>query len=271
MIGTILGAVASSLAGSLLWRLALLIGAVLLVVWLARRLRHGRDGEPAEGREFGALILLIALAGAVAGLGYGAIDRAAESVRHGQQVARLEAGLLAATQRADALESALQDQRRAAESATRRAAASDRRVIEAQRERAKTTAALRRRVNDVSKDASGHVPVLGPEWVRDYNAALGFFGDVPAVAANPWKSGGPADSAAALDADAAGKPALRPAAGDGSQPAAPGLLAPAPVTTADVLAIHIDNADAARDSATRLRELQDWYNALRAERNGETP
>ena len=46
----------------------------------------------------------------------------------------------------------------------------------------------------------------------------------------------------------------------------PGLLAPQ-VTTADVLENHITNADAARDSAERLTELQAWYNQLREERN----
>ncbi len=43
------------------------------------------------------------------------------------------------------------------------------------------------------------------------------------------------------------------------------------MTTADVLENHITNAEAARDSAERLTELQRWYNALRDERNAEKP
>lgn len=269
MIASILGSVVSYLAGSLLWRVALILGVIFLIVWLARRLRHGPNGKPAEGNAAGALILLIALAGATAGLGYGALDRAAESVRHTKERASIEAqnatlaaDLDTAQRNAEALRANAEHARKLADAAATRAAASDKRVIAAQRERTAALKNLSRRVSDVSKNADGSVPVVGPDWVRDYNAALGF---LPPLAADPWQSGGTtaaAGAAGAVPEPAPGHP--------GAQPDAPGLLAAEPVTTADVLATHITNADAARDSAERLTGLQDWYNALREERNAPT-
>ena len=43
------------------------------------------------------------------------------------------------------------------------------------------------------------------------------------------------------------------------------------MTTADVLVNHTVNAEAARDSAERLEQLQIWYETLRAERNQQQP
>ena len=266
MIATLFGAAVTYLAGSLLSKLAIILAALALIVWLARKLRRGPDGKPADGTAVGALVLLIALAGATAGFGYSAIDRAAERVSHTQALARSDAekadlsnSLNDAMAEAEALRVQAERTRRLADAAAARAADSDRRVVAAQRERSALAKQLTRRARDASQNADGYVPALNPEWVRIYNSALGF--ELPAPAADSGITGRAADSAGAAGAGES-KPG-------GPQPAAPGLLAP--VTTADVLENHITNADAARDSAERLTELQQWYNALRDERNAEKP
>ena len=265
MIASIFGAIASYMFGSLLWRIALILGTIILVVWLARRLRHGANGDPVEGKTAGALILLVALAGATAGFGYSAIDRAMEQVNHTKIQARIEAenaalaaNLDVAKRDAEVLRMQAERVRKLADAATARAADSDERVAKAQRERALLSKQLARRVRDVSKNADGTVPTVNPEWVRDYNSALGFV--LPTPPADSGLFGSSADSANTV--------------GTGEQPNEAGLLA-SEVTTADVLSTHIDNAEAAKDSAARLTELQNWYNALRTERNalinGESP
>ena len=164
---------------------------------------------------------------------------------------------------AEALRVQAERTRRLADSAAARAADSDRRVVAAQRERSALAKQLTRRARDVSKNADGSVPYLNPEWVRDYNAALGFV--LPIPAADPGITGRSADPAGATGATGAGE--SKPG---GPQPSEARLLAPQ-VTTADVLENHITNAESARDSAERLTELQQWYNALRDERNAEKP
>ena len=267
MIATLFGAALSYLAGSLLWRLAMILGALALIVWLARKLRRGPDGKPAEGTAASALILLIAIAGATAGVGYGALDRAKERVSHTQALARADAekadlsnSLNDAMAEAEALRVQAERTRRLADAAAARAADSDRRVVAAQRERSALAKQLTRRARDVSQNADGSVPALNPEWVRIYNSALGF--DLPAPAADSGITGRAADPAGSSGAGES-KPG-------GPQPSEARLLAPQ-VTTADVLENHITNAEAARDSAERLTELQQWYNALRDERNAEKP
>ena len=267
MIATLFGSAITYLAGSLLSKLAIILAALALIVWLARKLRRGPDGKPADGTAVGALVLLIALAGATAGFGYSAIDRAAERIKHTQALARADAekadlsnSLNAAMAEAEALRVQAERTRRLADSAAARAADSDRRVVAAQRDRSALAKQLTRRARDASQNADGSVPALNPEWVRIYNSALGF--DLPAPAADPWLTGRAADPAGATGAGES-KPG-------GPQPDAPGLLAPQ-VTTADVLENHITNAESARDSAERLTELQQWYNALRDERNAEKP
>lgn len=264
MIATLFGSAVTYLAGSLLSKLAIILAALALIVWLARKLRRGPDGKPADGTAVGALVLLIALAGATAGFGYSAIDRAAERIKHTQALARAEAdkadlsnSLNDAMAEAEALRVQAERTRRLADAAAARAADSDRRVVAAQRERSALAKQLTRRARDASQNADGSVPALNPDWVRIYNSALGF--DLPSPAADPGLTGRAADPAGA-----AGEPKAGP------QPDSPGLLAP-PVTTADVLENHITNAEAARDSAQRLTELQRWYNALRDERNAEKP
>ena len=264
MIATLFGSAVTYLAGSLLSKLAIILAALALIVWLARKLRRGPDGKPADGTAVGALVLLIALAGATAGFGYSAIDRAAERIKHTQALARVDAekadlsnSLNDAMADAEAMRVQAERTRRLAESAAARAADSDRRVVAAQRERSALAKQLTRRARDASQNADGTVPVVGPEWLRIYNSALGF--ELPAPAADPGLTGRAADPAGS-----AGEPKAGP------QPDAPGLLAP-PVTTADVLENHITNAEAARDSSERLTELQQWYNALRDERNAEKP
>ena len=267
MIAALFGSAVSYLAGSLLWRIALILGALALIVWLARRLRHGPDGQPAEGNAAGALIILIAIAGATAGFGYGALDRAAEQSKHDQETARMQIERAALSERlndamaeAEALRVQAERTRRLADAAAARAADSDRRVVAAQRERSALAKQLTRRARDVSQNADGSVPALNPEWVRIYNSALGF--ELPAPAADPGITGRAADPAGSSGAGES-KPG-------GPQPSEARLLAPQ-VTTADVLENHITNAEAARDSAERLTELQAWYNALRDERNAEKP
>ena len=263
MIATLFGSAITYLAGSLLSKVAIILAALALIVWLARKLRRGPDGKPADGTAVGALVLLIALAGATAGFGYSAIDRASERIKHTQALARADAekaalsnSLNSAMAEAEALRVQAERTRRLAESAAARAADSDRRVVAAQRERSALAKQLTRRARDASQNADGTVPVVGPEWLRIYNSALGF--ELPAPAADPGLTGRAADAAGAAGESKAGP-----------QPDAPGLLAP--VTTADVLENHITNAEAARDSAERLTELQRWYNALRDERNAEKP
>ena len=265
MLASILGSIAAYLAGSLLSKLAVILAALALVVWLARKLRRG--STPADSNAAGALILLIALAGATAGFGYGALDRAAEQSKHDQETARMQIERAALSDRlnesmaeAEALRVQAERTRRLADAAAARAADSDRRVVAAQRERSALAKQLTRRARDASQNADGTVPVVGPEWLRIYNSALGF--DLPAPAPDTGITGRSADPAGASGAGES-KPG-------GPQPAEAGLLAPQ-VTTADVLENHITNADAARDSSERLTELQQWYNALRDERNAEKP
>lgn len=261
MIATLFGSAVTYLAGSLLSKLAIILAALVLIVWLARKLRRG--STPADSNAAGALILLIALAGATAGFGYSAIDRASERIKHTNALARVEADKATLAERlndamaeAEALRVQAERTRRMADAAAARAADSDRRVVAAQRERSALAKQLTRRARDASQNADGSVPVVGPEWLRIYNAALGF--DLPAPAADPGLTGRAADPAGTAVAGES-KPG-------GPQPAEAGLLAPQ-VTTADVLENHITNADAARDSAERLTELQRWYNQLRDERN----
>lgn len=270
MIGAIMGTIITTLAGSLLWKLALILGIVALIAWLARRIIKGKaDGGPRQPNEVMALIVLIAMAGAAAGLGFGALDRANESVAHANalnavqaQNQALAADLAAANERAETLRLAAERNRKLADAAEKRAESIDRRLTASQRTRADTTRRITRSAKDVSKSPDGTVPVVSPGWVHEYNSALGF--DLPTAAAPPGQSGGAPDAARTAGTGAYGKPATGP----GPQPAEARLLAPEqPVTVADVLTTHTINAEAALDAAERLTELQRWYNDLRAERN----
>ena len=221
MIATLFGSAVTYLAGSLLSKLAIILAALALVVWIARRLRRG--DTPADSNAAGAMILLIALAGATAGFGYSAIDRAAERIKHTQALARADAekadlsnSLNDAMAEAEALRLQAERTRRLADAAAARAADSDRRVVAAQRERSALAKQLTRRARDASQNADGTVPVVGPEWLRIYNSALGF--ELPAPAADPGLTGRAADPAGAAGAGES-KPG-------GPQPDAPGLLAP---------------------------------------------
>ena len=263
MIGAILGTIITTLAGSLLWKLALILGIVALIAWLARRIIKGKaDGGPRQPNEIMALIVLIAIAGAAAGVGYGALDRANEAAKNAAERGRIErenyalaADLEAANERAETLRLAAERNRKLADAAEKRADTANAKVAEARRARATLSKQLSRRVENVSRSPDGSVPVVGRDWVRTYNAAIGH--DVSAPPADPERTGGATDAART-----AGSPGER-----GTQSVEPRLLADQPVTTADVLATHIGNAEAARDAATRLEALQDWYNSLRAERN----
>lgn len=266
MLASVLGSMASYLAGSLLWRIALILGAIFLIVWLAKQLRKGKNGQPPGDKTAGALILLIALAGATAGMGYSALDRAAEKVRYTKQQAKTEAEKVALSNslnqaifEVEALKVEATKSRKLAEAASVRAAASDRKILAAQRDRSAALKTLSRRVNDVSKNADGSMPTLSPDWVRDYNAALGV--ELPTSSTDPGKLGRASDPVEAVDANTSA------AKSGAKEPLTARLLASEPVTAADVLTTHIDNAEAARDSAERLTELQKWYNALRDERN----
>lgn len=152
MIATLFGSAITYLAGSLLSKLAIILAALALIVWLARKLRRGPDGRPADGNAAGALILLIALAGATAGFGYSAIDRAAERIKHTQAMARVDAekadlsnSLNDAMAEAEALRVQAERASRLADAAAARAADSDRRVVAAQRERSALAKQLTRR------------------------------------------------------------------------------------------------------------------------------
>ena len=264
-----MGTIITTLAGSLLWKLALILAAIAVILWLARLLRKGPKGEQAEGKEFGALIMLIALAGAAAGLGFGAADRAAESVAHANALnavqaknKALAADLSAANERAEVLRLAAERNRKLADAAEKRAESINRRMTASQRARAQTKQRITRSAERVSKNPDGTVPVVGPEWVRQYNRALGL--NLPSPAAPTGQPGGATDAARTAGAGTAGEPATGP----GPQPAETGLLAPEqPVTTADVLVTHTINAEAALDAAERLEAIQKWYSDLRAERN----
>ena len=270
MVGAILGTIITTLAGSLLWKMALILGIVALIAWLARRIIKGKaDGAPRQPNEIMALIVLIAIAGAAAGVGYGALDRANEAAKNAAERARIErenyalaADLEAANERAEALRLAAERNRKLADAAEKRAEAIDRRLTASQRARAQTKQRITRSAERVSKNPDGTVPVVNPDWVREYNAALGF--DLPTAAAHTGQSGG-----ATAASDPAGTGAVgKPEAGRGTQPVEARLLAPEqPVTTADVLTTHTINAEAALDAAERLTELQKWYSDLRAERN----
>lgn len=256
MIGAIIGTIATTLMGSLLWKLALILGAVLLIGWLARRIVRGkRDGAPASN-EVMALIMMVAIAGAVAGIGYGAADRAAESVEYTKERAKIEAQLLEATVTAENAKTQLAAERKLAASEARRAEAAEKKVIASQRARSDELNDLRRRVRDVSKNADGDICSVPGDWVSAYNAAIGF-GDLPAVTGDTGRSGSTANSAQATGAEGGeAGPQL-------GQTGLPGRSA----TIEDVLETHIDNAEAARDAAERLEALQAWYEDLRAERN----
>lgn len=266
MIGAIMGTIITTLAGSLLWKLALILGIVALIAWLARRIIKGKaDGEPRQPNEIMALIVLIAMAGAAAGVGYGALDRANEAAKNAAERARIErenyalaADLSAANERAETLRLAAERNRQLADAAEKRAEAANTKVAEARRARAALSKQLSRRVENVSKAPDGSVPVVSHGWVRTYNEAIGH--DVSAPPADPERTGSPTDAART-----AGSPGERGT----TQPADAGLLEEQPVTTADVLATHIENAEAARDAAERLEALQAWYNTLRAERNSQ--
>ena len=269
-----MGTVITTLAGSLLWKLALILGIVALIAWLARRIIKGKaDGEPRQPNEIMALIVLIAIAGAAAGVGYGALDRANEAAKNAAERGRIErenyalaADLEAANERAETLRLAAERNRKLADAAERRAESIDRRLTASQRARAQTKQRITRSAERVSKNPDGTVPVVNPDWVRDYNAALGL--NLPAPAAHPGQPGGPTAAADPAGAGADGKPST----GQGTQPAEARLLAPEqPVTTEDVLVTHTINAEAALDAAERLTELQEWYSALRAERNRTEP
>ena len=269
MIGAIMGTIITTLAGSLLWKLALILAAIAVILWLARLLRKGPKGEQAEGKEFGALIMLIALAGAAAGLGFGAADRAAESVAHANALnavqaknKALSADLSAANERAEVLRLAAERNRQLADAAEKRAESINRRLTASQRARADTTRRITRSAENVSKSPDGSVPVVGRDWVREYDRALGF--DLPATAPSTGQSGG-----ATAASGTAGAGAVRESeAGPGTEPVEARLLdSDKPVTTADVLVNHTINAEAALDAAERLSALQKWYSDLRAERN----
>ena len=270
MVGAILGTIITTLAGSLLWKMALILGIVAIIAWLARRIIKGKgDGEPRQPNEIMALIVLIAMAGAAAGLGYGALDRANESVAHANALnavqahnQALAADLSAANERAETLRLAAERNRKLADAAERRAESIDRRLTASQRARADTTRRISRSAENVSKNTDGTVPVVNPDWVRDYNAALGL--NLPTSATPTGQPGSPTAAP-----DPAGTGAVRESAtGSGTQPVETGLLAPEQsVTVADVLVTHTINAEAALDAAERLTELQEWYSALRAERN----
>ena len=270
MIGAILGTIITTLAGSLLWKMALILGIVALIAWLARRIIKGKaDGEPRQPNEIMALIVLIAMAGAAAGLGFGALDRASESVAHANalntvqaQNQALVADLSAANERAETLRLAAERNRQLADAAEKRAESIDRRLTASQRARAQTKQRITRSAERVSKNPDGTVPVVTRDWVRAYNEALGF--DLPATATPPGQSGSPTAAPDPAGTGAAGEPA----AGSGTQSPQARFLAPEqPVTTADVLTTHTINAEAALDAAERLTELQKWYSDLRAERN----
>ena len=274
MIGAIMGTIITTLAGSLLWKLALILGIVALIAWLARRIIKGKaDGGPRQPNEIMALIVLIAMAGAAAGVGYGALDRANEAAKNAAERGRIErenyalaADLEAANERAEVLRLAAERNRQLADAAEKRAEAIDRRLTASQRARAQTKQRITRSAERVSKNPDGTVPVVTRDWVRDYNAALGL--NLPSPAAPAGQSGGAPAAADPAGTRAAGEPA----AGSGTQPAQAGLLASEqPVTTADVLVNHTINAEAARDSAERLEQLQIWYETLRAERNQQQP
>lgn len=270
MIGAIMGTIITTLAGSLLWKLALILGIVALIAWLARRIIKGKaDGGPRQPNEVMALIVLIAIAGAAAGVGYGALDRANEAAKNAAERARIErenyalaADLEAANERADALRLAAERNRQLADAAERRAESINRRLTASQRARADTTRRITRSAENVSKNVDGTLPVVSRDWVRAYNEALGF--DLPATAPSTGQSGGPPAASGAPGAGAVRESAT----GSGTQPVETGLLAPEQsVTVADVLVTHTINAEAALDAAERLTELQEWYSALRAERN----
>lgn len=270
MIGAIMGTIITTLAGSLLWKMALILGIVALIAWLARRIIKGKgDGEPRQPNEIMALIVLIAMAGAAAGLGYGALDRANESVAHVNALnavqahnQALAADLSAANERAETLRIAAERNLKLADAAERRAEAIDRRLTASQRARADTTRRITRSAENVSKSPDGSVPVVGRDWVREYDRALGF--NLPAPSPPSGQSGGAPDAA-----DPAGAGAVRESeAGSGTQSPQARFLEPErPVTTADVLVNHTINAEAALDSAERLEQIQIWYETLRAERN----
>ena len=270
MIGAIMGTIITTLAGSLLWKLALILGIVALIAWLARRIIKGKgDGEPRQPNEIMALIVLIAMAGAAAGLGFGALDRASESVAHANalntvqaQNQALAADLSAANERAETLRLAAERNRKLADAAEKRAESINRRMTASQRARADTKQRITRSAERVSKSPDGSVPVVGRDWVREYDRALGF--DLPATAPSTGQSGG-----ATAASGTAGAGAVRESeAGPGTEPVEARLLdSDKPVTTADVLVNHTINAEAALDAAERLSALQKWYSDLRAERN----
>ena len=274
MIGAIMGTIITTLAGSLLWKLALILGIVALIAWLARRIIKGKaGGEPRQPNEVMALIVLIAMAGAAAGVGYGALDRANEAAKNAAERGRIErenyalaADLEAANERAETLRLAAERNRKLADAAEKRAESINRRMTASQRARADTKRRITRSAENVSKNHDGSIPVVSRDWLRAYNEALGF--DLPALAAPTGQSGG---AAAAVDPAGTGADG-KPAAGPGTEPPQAGLLAPEQsVTTADVLVNHTINAEAARDSAERLEQLQIWYETLRAERNQQQP
>lgn len=272
MAGAILGTIITYVAGSLLWKLALIMGIVALIAWLSRRIIKGKqDGGPRQSNGIMALIVLIAIAGAAAGVGYGALDRANEAARNAAERARIErenyalaADLAAANERAETLRIAAERNRKLADAAERRAESIDRRLTASQRDRADTTRRITRSAENVSKNVDGTVPVVNPDWVREYNRAIGF--DLPPAAAPARQSGGAPAASGAPGAGADGKPAT----GSGTQPPQARFLEPErPVTTADVLVNHTVNAEAARDAAERLEQIQIWYETLRAERNNQ--
>lgn len=266
MIGAVFGSVAAYLAGSLLWRLALLLVIAVALIWAVRRI-FGRAGQPPAARD-AALLLPMMAVGIWVGWQHGGAERAtmrADLRAAAERIDQAEADKAALERRAADIEA-----RAKAEAAA--AAKSQQRLAGELAAINRRSAAVQRRIEHVSRSPDGSIARVPDGWVRDYNAALGIpaAGVLPAPAGSSGASGGSTGAAGA----AGGRvrdPGPARAAGDrpraSAQPAAPGLLAPA-VTIADVLSNHTDNAAGCAASRAQLVELQSWYKALQAQRNG---
>lgn len=266
MIAAVLGSIAAYLAGSLLWRLAALMVCAALAIWCVRRLAIRGGGEqPSIVRDTALLLPMLAL-GIWAGWQHGGADRAglrAQAEAAATALEQAEADKSQLIQRAESIERRAQAEATAAAQSYQRLAAD----LAAVQRRA---AQIQRRSIDVSRTPDGSIARVPPDWVRDYNAALGLAD--PAVlpasagsAAPPGSSTAPAD---AVDPGLRGNGAKNPRAGADPadpEPAVSGFLAP--VNIADVLSNHADNSGSCAAARSQLAELQRWYIALQAQRN----
>ena len=270
MIGAVFGSVAAYLAGSLLWRLALLLVIAVALIWAVRRI-FGRAGQPPAARD-AALLLPMMAVGIWVGWQHGGAERAtmrADLRAAAERIDQAEADKAALERRAADIEA-----RAKAEAAA--AAKSQQRLAGELAAINRRSAAVQRRIEHVSRSPDGSIARVPDGWVRDYNAALGLpdRGVLPAAPGSAGASG----AASGGSGGASGRVrSERPAGGGGAsagstaaaQPAPPGLpVRPAPaVNIADVLSNHVDNATSCAANSARLAELQAWYTALQRERN----